>query len=303
MPKVSVIVPNYNHAPYLEQRIDSILAQTYQDFELILLDDCSTDNSREILNRYKDHPKVTHLVFNEQNSGSPFRQWNKGIELADGEYVWIAESDDWAEPEFLEKLIAEVTQHPTIGLAYTLASYVSTAGEKLWETIQTGEVHIYSGNELNRKTLLLYNSIFNVSMTLFRRDLFCRINHSLYENMKLCGDWFFYVLLCEHTDVLELEEVYSNYRVHGQNCSIQAEVTGKTFLEGIDIVDYICQKQKDLDVVGYSFHWARQWVKYRKRYHFSHETNHQIKKKLFRNHKSILWFYYLLRIFYVLKNK
>jgi len=49
MPKVSVIVPNYNHAPYLKQRIDSILAQSYQDFELILLDDCSTDNSREML--------------------------------------------------------------------------------------------------------------------------------------------------------------------------------------------------------------------------------------------------------------
>ncbi len=74
---VSVIVPNYNHASYLVARIESILNQTYQDFELILLDDCSTDDSREVLLKYKDNPKVTHLVFNEQNSGSPFIQWQK----------------------------------------------------------------------------------------------------------------------------------------------------------------------------------------------------------------------------------
>ena len=89
MPKVSVIVPNYNHEPYLRQRIDSILNQSYQDFELILLDDCSVDNSRDILMAYKNHPKVTQLVFNEQNSANTFKQWNKGIELAKGEYIWI----------------------------------------------------------------------------------------------------------------------------------------------------------------------------------------------------------------------
>ena len=63
MPTVSVIVPNYCHAPYLEQRIESILQQTFQDFELILLDDCSTDGSREILERYRNHPKVSGIFY------------------------------------------------------------------------------------------------------------------------------------------------------------------------------------------------------------------------------------------------
>ena len=74
MPNVSVIVPNYNHEQYLQQRIESIVNQTYQDFELILLDDFSTDNSRDILNLYRNHPKVSKIVFNEKNSGSPFKQ-------------------------------------------------------------------------------------------------------------------------------------------------------------------------------------------------------------------------------------
>ncbi len=81
MPTVSVIVPNYNHARFLRQRIDTILAQTFQDFELILLDDCSTDESRTILREYTSDKRV-RLEFNEVNSGSPFKQWKKGLEMA-----------------------------------------------------------------------------------------------------------------------------------------------------------------------------------------------------------------------------
>ncbi len=71
-PFVSVILPNYNHAKYLPQRIESILNQTYQNFELIILDDCSSDNSREVIERYKDNPRISKIIFNEKNSGSRF---------------------------------------------------------------------------------------------------------------------------------------------------------------------------------------------------------------------------------------
>src|SRR5215469_12732659 len=103
MPTVSVIVPNYNHARYLRQRIESVLGQKYQDFEVILLDDCSTDNSREILESYRNDPKV-RVVFNATNSGNVFKQWNKGVRMAGGRYVWIAESDDYADAGFLSRL-------------------------------------------------------------------------------------------------------------------------------------------------------------------------------------------------------
>src|SRR5260370_20691240 len=96
MPTVSVIIPNYNHARYLRQRIESVLRQTYQDFEVILLDDCSTDDSRSILSSYAGDSRV-RMEFNEVNSGSTFKQWNKGVRLARVEYVWIAESDDYAD--------------------------------------------------------------------------------------------------------------------------------------------------------------------------------------------------------------
>jgi glycosyltransferase involved in cell wall biosynthesis len=104
-PRVSVAVPNYNHARFLRQRLDTILAQTYQDFELILLDDCSTDESRTILEQYAGDPRA-RLEFNEVNSGSTFKQWNKGVRLAQGKYVWIAESDDYSDARFLERLVS-----------------------------------------------------------------------------------------------------------------------------------------------------------------------------------------------------
>src|SRR4029077_11316800 len=105
MPKVSVVVPTYNHSRFLRKRINSVLQQTFQDFEVILLDDCSTDDSRSILSSYTGDPRVRN-EFNDVNSGSTFKQWNKGVRLARGEYVWISESDDYAAPRFLERLVA-----------------------------------------------------------------------------------------------------------------------------------------------------------------------------------------------------
>jgi glycosyltransferase involved in cell wall biosynthesis len=72
MPKVSIVIPNYNHATYLGRRVESVLRQTFQDFEVILLDDCSTDDSRSLLSEYACDPRV-RMEFNEKNSGSPFK--------------------------------------------------------------------------------------------------------------------------------------------------------------------------------------------------------------------------------------
>src|ERR1700754_4049695 len=92
-PRVSVIVPNYNHERFLQRRLDTIFSQHYQEFEVIILDDRSGDGSLDILRKYSHHPKVSHNIYNAENSGSTFVQWRKGLQLAKGEFVWIAESD------------------------------------------------------------------------------------------------------------------------------------------------------------------------------------------------------------------
>ena len=104
-PLVSVIIPNYNHARFLDARIQSVLDQEYPNFEVIILDDNSIDNSLEIISKYKNHSRVREILVNKENSGSPFIQWGKGIQLAKGHYIWIAESDDYCEKSFLIKLV------------------------------------------------------------------------------------------------------------------------------------------------------------------------------------------------------
>src|SRR4030042_2316707 len=128
MPTVSVIVPNYNYAQFLDQRLQSILNQTYQDFEVLCLDDASTDNSREIISRYLSHGRF-RVYYNEHNSASAFGQWHRGIELAQGEYIWIAEADDYADREFLSSLVAVLEAHPAGGLAYCQSWRVNEGGE------------------------------------------------------------------------------------------------------------------------------------------------------------------------------
>jgi len=179
MPNVSVIIPNYNHAPYLNQRIDSVLNQTYQDFELIILDDKSTDNSKEVIESYRSHPKVSQIVYNEINSGSTFKQWNRGIRLAKGELIWLAESDDDASEFFLEEMVSRFNQNSNLGIVYCDSYYINEKNKKLkrthlWKNERFSSTRwnndfINTGiNEVNNY-LIYHNVIDNASSALFKK--------------------------------------------------------------------------------------------------------------------------------------
>ena len=107
-PKVTVVIPVYNREKYLGDAIDSILSQTFTDFELLVIDDGSTDRTKEVMQSYHD-PRM-RLVCNETNEGIP-RTRNKGIQLARGEYLAFLDSDDWAYPERLVKQVAFLDSH------------------------------------------------------------------------------------------------------------------------------------------------------------------------------------------------
>lgn len=220
-PKVSVIVPNYNHARYLPARLDSILRQTFQDFELVILDDASTDGSAEVIAGYLGHPR-TSFHPNRQNSGSPFAQWNKGVRLAKGEYVWIAESDDVAEPQLLEKLTALLDAHPRAAVAYcqsarigpadepqgTLADWTADLDAAHWASDFTN-----SGREECRRHLLWKNTLPNASAVVFRKKIYEQAGGAP-EHMRLCGDWLTWARLLMLGDVAFTPECLNRYRKH-----------------------------------------------------------------------------------------
>ena len=289
MPVVSVIVPNYNHAPFLQQRIDSILAQSFQDFELILLDDCSTDNSRDIMELYRGNRHVSHIVYNEINGSSPFKQWDKGIVLAQGEWIWVAESDDWAESNFLERLLSEVKSVPDCSLAYANTWWVDENGNKLWNTPDSDNVSVYSSSDFIKQKLSICNSIANVSECIFRRDKYRPSENERYEWMRLCGDWFFYVLLAEQGSVVEVEQPLSYYRQHGNNVSETSEHQGLTFLEGADVLEYMIA-HNGLKPNDYAKGWGRMWAKYEKQYDFVPEVSSKVKHRMAVHPEIVRWY-------------
>ncbi len=183
---VSIILPNYNHAPYLQERLESIFNQTHKNIEVIILDDASTDDSLSILKAYENHPKVTHFVLNKKNSGSPFKQWKKGLELVKGDYIWIAESDDRSELNFLETQL-ERLQNCDMSVAKTIVFNEKIEGKEL------SHPAFMKGNEaILNEDLILYCPVLNVSSALFHKIDKSKLHDSKFGEFRIIGDRVFY---------------------------------------------------------------------------------------------------------------
>lgn len=259
-PRVSVVLPNYNHVAFIQQRIESILNQTYQDFELIVLDDCSTDNSRDVIENYRGNPHVSHIVFNVENGGSVFRQWIKGVGLAKGEWIWIAESDDVADPLFLEKMMAAANLYSSAGLVYSHLRWIDAEGNVLGLDDAAGGARFYTGDEFAVQKLLYSTTIYNVSSCIFKKDAFMQLNRSFFETMKCSGDYGFYLQMTQVTDVLEVMDVLTDYRQHKANTSIKLMKDGTSLEEDLRVLDFICDRYR-IPPSKYSRYWARMQTK------------------------------------------
>ncbi|MBC8135449.1 MAG: glycosyltransferase [Fibrella sp.] len=234
MPKVSVIVPNYNHARYLPERIASILHQSFSDFELILMDDASTDTSREVIDSLAASDARIRTLINTTNSGSGYKQWNKGVGEASGEYVWIAESDDSAEAGLLKQLVDKLDKHPEVGLAYcqswrmnergentgTLLEWTSDLGTDRWE-----KDFVADGVEECRHYLCLKNTIPNASGVVFRRGLFEKIGGTT-DSLRLCADWMLWVRMLMESGLAYVAEPLNRFRMEPTSVTHQSKKDG-----------------------------------------------------------------------------
>lgn len=254
---VTVIIPNFNHALYLQERIDSVLNQTFREMEVIILDDCSTDNSKEEIEKYREHPKVKVIEYNQENSGSVFKQWKKGIELANGEYIWIAESDDYASPLFLEKMVPFLKSNPTLGLAYCDAYIVSGSGSLCTETfadkrnkrLQTSKwsnSYVNEGVDEIKENLLDYCTVNNASGVLFRKGAIFKAN-PFDRKFRYIGDWYCYLKLCKSHKIGYLNEKLNFYREHGINASRGLYVNFNYIVEYYNLIEWVV---RELDFIS-----------------------------------------------------
>lgn len=215
----SVIIPNYNHGRFLKQRIESILNQSYKYFEIIILDDASDDNSKEIIENYRENSLISHIVYSSKNTGSPFKQWVKGIKLAKYDWIWIAESDDFASEIFLEKAQLNLISNPSATLFYcnslilsenkslTTAEFCRTLMSKnYWDAS-----YLLKGIEEIDRSLKYYSTIPNSSAVVFKKNDLIEHLKTL-SNFNYCGDWFAYTVILTKGNVIYTNEVLNQFR-------------------------------------------------------------------------------------------
>lgn len=249
-PRVSVVVPSYNYARYLEQRFRSILDQGFRDYEVIFLDDASTDESVAMA-RSRFGARIARLEVNAANSGNPFVQWNRGVTLARGEFIWIAEADDTCARNFLERMIGALDQSPRIGLAYCYTTpidddgkvidpafyhrYVSDLDNARWHADFTA-----GGREEVRRYLSRKNTITNVSGVVFRREAYVGMGFAP-EHMRMCGDWLAYCRLLHDWDVAFVAEPMNFHRQHAAKHTQNSVLDLTYFHEFLQVQRYLAE--------------------------------------------------------------
>ena len=224
-PLISVIVPSYRHEKFLAERLNTISWQTYENIEIILLDDASPDNSGDILTRFASTcENVSALRINKSNSGLPIHQWVKGVSLARGEYVWIAESDDESSPEFLSELLNLLMKNPSAGMAYCdsevidenshfVARYDYTSTQYADSGLWASDFCMH-GRDFVANFMVFRNLIPNVSAVLFRASV---LKDNLCESsLKYCADWALYNKILLSHDIAFSPAPMNKFRKHIQ---------------------------------------------------------------------------------------
>jgi len=228
---VSIVVASYNHARFLPRRMDSLIQQTYPNIEIIVIDDCSPDNSREILHQYTQFPQV-RLIEREKNGG-----WvtvsNQGVELSRGSYVLFANCDDDCEPQMVERLVAALAPQPETGLAFCRSAMVDEHGTVTGDdyTIREPAFRARCAEDCSiprdemRRFLMHSCVIPNLSAALIRRSCFEQVGTFSHE-YKACSDWDLFFRIADHFDFAYVSAPLNLFRQHGR--TIRSATKGRT---------------------------------------------------------------------------
>ncbi|WP_231490263.1 glycosyltransferase family 2 protein [Pedobacter sp. Leaf170] len=242
-PLVSVIIPNYNHEKYLKTRIESVLNQTFQDFEIIILDDCSTDFSVAILEKYTTHKKISFLLYNEKNSGNTFKQWIKGLSLCKGDYIWIAESDDFACKNFLKYTVRKLNASDKIGCVFAESIWIDDNNEKIANPKhKLSSVADMESSNFIINYMLDGNFIYNASAALFRKAAYIQNKETIDKNIikyKACGDWLFWALILENYSIDLVYSSQNYFRRIESSVSAKSINSIETSFETINVIAFI----------------------------------------------------------------
>lgn len=231
-PLVTVLVPSYNHGPYIRERIESIVRQTYPHVELFVIDDCSADQSDGVIRELQDRYGFNYLC-NTTNSGSPFSAWERICDLARGEYIWICESDDAAEPDFLETAVRGLLENDGAVLFYSSSRVVDEDGETVghtddyfhdvWKETRWDGDFVNDGLDELARFQLRGQTVPNMSSALISAEAFRAALTPFLTSLRLTGDWLFIGNVMRRGSVVYDHRALNRFRTHAVTSRAQVD--------------------------------------------------------------------------------
>ncbi|MFH1309473.1 MAG: glycosyltransferase [Candidatus Omnitrophota bacterium] len=215
---VSVIVTSYNHAEYLEKRLDSLLVQTYKNIEIIVVDDGSTDESRRVLKKYEKFSNFKS-IFLEKNKGYANAS-NFGVKVSRGKYIMFAEADDFNDIEQIKLLLASAIK-TSVGVVYSRSNIVDSEGKVIGDDYRFREVAFrrhcskdcFIKGEKMQRFLLNSCVIPNMSAVLMKKEIFEKVG-GFSEKYKLTADWDFWCRMAKESDFFYITKPLNYFRTH-----------------------------------------------------------------------------------------
>lgn len=229
-PKVIALVPSYNHGSFIRQRIESIIGQTYKNIELIVIDDRSKDNSDEVIAGLQASHGFRYIR-NEKNSGTPFAAWESILPLATGEYIWVCESDDFADPGFLATAVEALEADKDAVLFYCNSWVVDATGARvdhtgtffrdIWKESRWESDFSADGYQELLGFQLRGQTVPNMSSALISTKAFRAAYTPFLKKLKLTGDWLFIGNVLRHGRVVFSRQTLNNFRRHEETARVR----------------------------------------------------------------------------------
>lgn len=211
-PKVSVLMSVYNGSQYLREAVDSILNQTFTNFEFIIIDDCSTDNSWEILTNFADRDARIVLIKNQENCGLT-KSLNKGLDIARGEYIARQDDDDVSYLDRLHKQVAYLDSHPSIAFVSTGVDYINENGNFLWNYIPEVDPVALRWN-------LFFKNTIRHSTAFWRRELINQEVGDYDSSFTYSQDYDLWIRIAEKFLIATLPEALVKLRWHEKSITL-----------------------------------------------------------------------------------
>lgn len=219
-PLVSIVFTSYNHQEYLSQALDSLVNQNYSNLEIIIIDDCSTDGSQEILKQYEHYENI-ELKLQKINSGSYVKASNFGASFAKGDYLLFAQCDDFSDPNQIERLVIKALEFPHAGVIYSKSHLIDSKGVILSNDYQNRE-YLFRKKCHNDSFIsgdlmfdfLTYSCVIpNLSAALIKRELFVSVG-GLSLKYKVASDWAMWLELSFLTNFYYVSQPLNYFRQH-----------------------------------------------------------------------------------------